>query len=243
MNASNWPISSQIETSLRSSLMHVQQLILALIILSQVVSQGHSFLKVNLQTKVLSSPLSHNMKAAVFDEHKDDMSNVIVKDIPKPSDIPSDCVLVKVKYAAINAVDPLVANGIVGNFGWQTPLPMTMGYDLSGEIDAIGTDVTKFKVGDPVFGVIWGQKNHDTEPVIGVPLRSMRWSRQTSFPRNQKDWTSKLPPPFLWLGQLAIRHLIRLELLMDPQKRFSFWEGHQLLDLWLFKSPRPRDAG
>jgi NADPH:quinone reductase-like Zn-dependent oxidoreductase len=40
-------------------------------------------------------------------------------------------------------------------FGIRRPRSPIPGNELSGVIEAIGKDITQFKVGDPVFGIIW----------------------------------------------------------------------------------------
>lgn len=61
-------------------------------------------------------------------------------------------VAVQVKCAAINPIDWKLRNGqmkiVTGNM-----FPRAMGMDFSGVIIAVGTDVTRFKAGDAVFGL------------------------------------------------------------------------------------------
>jgi NADPH:quinone reductase-like Zn-dependent oxidoreductase len=40
-------------------------------------------------------------------------------------------------------------------FGIRRPRRTIPGNELAGEIEAVGKDITKFKVGDPVYGIIW----------------------------------------------------------------------------------------
>ncbi|MFC9706571.1 NADP-dependent oxidoreductase [Paenibacillus sp. NPDC056933] len=59
-------------------------------------------------------------------------------------------VLVKVKAAGVNPLDILNMNGSVRLIA-DYALPLTLGNELSGTIEAIGDDVLNFKVGDPVY--------------------------------------------------------------------------------------------
>lgn len=73
-----------------------------------------------------------------------------MQDAPKP-DIGSNDVLIKIKKTAICGTDVHIYN-------WDEwsqrviPVPMIVGHEFSGEIAAIGKEVTGFKVGDRVSG-------------------------------------------------------------------------------------------
>ncbi|XOJ03376.1 NADP-dependent oxidoreductase [Paenibacillus polymyxa] len=59
-------------------------------------------------------------------------------------------VLVKVKAAGVNPLDILNMNGSVRMIA-DYKLPLTLGNELSGVIEAVGDDVLNFKVGDSVY--------------------------------------------------------------------------------------------
>ena len=61
-------------------------------------------------------------------------------------------VAVKVRFAAINPIDWKVRNGFLKMITGKK-FPRAMGSDFSGVVTAIGADVTRFQVGDPVFGM------------------------------------------------------------------------------------------
>ena len=75
---------------------------------------------------------------------------LVYEDAPRP-EITDDEVLIKVHAAAVNPSDWKVRAGY-----FQTmvalPLPLTLGFDLSGVVTAIGKDVTSVAVGDAVYG-------------------------------------------------------------------------------------------
>jgi NADPH:quinone reductase-like Zn-dependent oxidoreductase len=72
-----------------------------------------------------------------------------LEDIAIPSPALGE-VLIKVKAAGVGPWDALIRTG---SSGLQEPLPLTLGSDLSGVIERVGTNVAYFKPGDEVFGV------------------------------------------------------------------------------------------
>lgn len=74
------------------------------------------------------------------------------RDVPCPQ--PGlDEVLVRVAVASINPVDRAIA---AGNLHDQPPYryPVTLGRDYAGTVVAVGAEVTRFTVGDEVFGCV-----------------------------------------------------------------------------------------
>lgn len=67
--------------------------------------------------------------------------------IPTPA---ANEVLIKVKSAAVNPVDWKVREGYLQGF-LNHILPLTLGWDVSGEVAAVGNQVTHLKVGDAVY--------------------------------------------------------------------------------------------
>jgi NADPH:quinone reductase-like Zn-dependent oxidoreductase len=64
---------------------------------------------------------------------------------PKPT---AGQLLVRVKAAGVGGWDALIREGKV----ILQPLPIILGYELSGIVEAIGADVSGFKLGDGVYG-------------------------------------------------------------------------------------------
>jgi NADPH:quinone reductase-like Zn-dependent oxidoreductase len=79
-----------------------------------------------------------------------------LKDIDKP--VPKDDgVLLKVHAAAVNPFDWHILRGVpflvrLMGFGILQPKHHILGADMAGRVEAVGKDVTQFKVGDDVFG-------------------------------------------------------------------------------------------
>ncbi len=93
------------------------------------------------------------MKAIILNE-AGCVENLKYVDIPKPK-ITSDEVLVKTISLSINPVDYKVRAN-TGSLNWlfKNERPAVLGWDLSGTIVEIGENVTDFKVGDAVFGMV-----------------------------------------------------------------------------------------
>ncbi len=74
---------------------------------------------------------------------------IVVDDLPRPAPAAGQ-VLVRVANAGVGPWDALIREGksIV-----NSPLPVTLGSDLSGVIEVLGSGVTQFQPGDEVYGV------------------------------------------------------------------------------------------
>ncbi|RZJ66229.1 MAG: NADP-dependent oxidoreductase [Flavobacterium sp.] len=92
------------------------------------------------------------MKAYILNE-PGDSSVLKLSEVAKPNVKPSE-VLIRTKAISINPVDAKsrAGKGIFGRFKDQ--LPLILGWDISGTVEEIGSDVTEFKVGDDVFGMV-----------------------------------------------------------------------------------------
>ena len=87
------------------------------------------------------------MKAAYIDKPGPPKS-IVFGDLPKPT--PADQqVLVKVKAVAVNPVDAYIRSGMIP---MDLPQPFIIGCDLAGEVEAVGSAVTKYREGDRVWG-------------------------------------------------------------------------------------------
>ena len=92
---------------------------------------------------------------AVFIKEKGSFDNIVVEEIAKPV-IAADEILVKIAAAGINPVD------------WKAVLkgyfnpPHILGSDIAGTIEAVGSEVKNYKVGDEIIG-------------------SLEWAKQSAF--------------------------------------------------------------
>ncbi|SFQ80368.1 NADP-dependent oxidoreductase [Hymenobacter arizonensis] len=65
----------------------------------------------------------------------------------------ADEILVKVYASGVNPVDRVVREGSSAALKYMLTLPMTLGWDAAGVVEAVGREVTGFQPGDAVFGV------------------------------------------------------------------------------------------
>lgn len=82
--------------------------------------------------------------------------NLILTEIPTP-EIHENEVLVRVKAIGINPVDAFVRNHQFALEMFLKPQPgetVIIGWDISGVVEAVGKQVTQWKTGDEVFGMI-----------------------------------------------------------------------------------------
>ena len=94
------------------------------------------------------------MKAAVYTQYgSPEVIQVI--DTEKPSPKPNE-ILVKIKAASVTRADTMMRQGIpkFGRLflGLFKPKNTALGTGFSGVVEAIGSQITKFKIGDEVFG-------------------------------------------------------------------------------------------
>lgn len=91
------------------------------------------------------------MQAVRFHSYGD--SGVLVlEEMPRPQAGAGE-VLIRVHAAGVNPLDWKVRAGHVR--GWlQHRLPLIPGWDVSGVVEAVGPDVTAFKIGDEVYGLL-----------------------------------------------------------------------------------------
>lgn len=93
------------------------------------------------------------MKAIVYPEYGLVQFQEVAKPAPK-----EDEVLIKVYAASINAFDRHFLRGrpmlvrIMGGNGLRKPKDQRLGVDLAGRVEAVGGNVTQFKLSDEVFG-------------------------------------------------------------------------------------------
>jgi alcohol dehydrogenase len=88
------------------------------------------------------------MRAYVLEHHGGPQGARLI-DVPAPTPRPSD-ILVQVRAAGLNPTDYKFRQGMLRAIN-RPKLPFVLGNELAGEVIAVGSDVTRFRVGDRVF--------------------------------------------------------------------------------------------
>jgi NADPH:quinone reductase-like Zn-dependent oxidoreductase len=89
------------------------------------------------------------MKAFAISTYKDDLS---LQEFPDPRPGPGE-VVVDIKAASVNPLDEKIRNGEFKTF-LKYDMPLILGNDVAGVVSQVGPGVSRFKVGDEVFGKV-----------------------------------------------------------------------------------------
>jgi NADPH:quinone reductase-like Zn-dependent oxidoreductase len=73
------------------------------------------------------------------------------EDVPRPEP-QADQIVVRVIAAGVNPVDGMIRSGMFANE--KRAFPIILGGDIAGVVEKVGSRITKFKVGDPVFAYL-----------------------------------------------------------------------------------------
>ena len=79
------------------------------------------------------------------------------EDVPRPEP-KDDQILVRVVAAGVNPVDGMIRSGMFETKPYRTSL-MILGGDIAGVVERVGSKITKFKTGDPVFAYLSLENN------------------------------------------------------------------------------------
>src|SRR6266498_2570982 len=127
---------------------------------------------------------------------------------PEPID---DAALVRVIASGVNPADPLTLSGkYAKEFG--THLPLIPGYDIAGVIEKTGTNVTKLKVGDavygyPTFGGGWADYVTVKEWEVAAKPKSLKFVEAAAVPMGALTaWQALIDVAKLQPGQTVLIH-------------------------------------
>jgi NADPH2:quinone reductase len=97
-----------------------------------------------------------------------------LSEIPRPEPAPSE-LLVRVHSSSVNGYDAAVATLMVKDY-YEYDFPVTLGADLAGVVEEVGSEVRRYRAGDEVFGFLF-------KP--GRPLHDGTWADYVAL---QEDW-------------------------------------------------------
>lgn len=98
--------------------------------------------------------MSDNRKMQAIRIHAyGDADKLVLEDVARPEPADGE-VLVRIKAAGVNPVDwkTRKGSGVAGLLG--DAFPLILGWDISGEVAALGPGARNFRVGDEVYGMI-----------------------------------------------------------------------------------------
>ncbi len=90
-----------------------------------------------------------------------------LRDLPTPEVGPRE-MLVRVRAAGVNPLDLKIRDG--GKAAGDERFPLILGQDAAGIVDQVGSQVTRFRVGDEVYGAFWLAGTF--AEYVRVPLRA-----------------------------------------------------------------------
>ena len=91
-----------------------------------------------------------NMQALVLNRYNGPLE---LTQTPQPS-VQAGQVLVRIKASGLNPLDTKIRAGSAAHA--RHPLPLVLGIDMAGVVEAVGPGITQFKVGDEVYGMTGG---------------------------------------------------------------------------------------
>ena len=151
------------------------------------------------------------MKAAQINSFGDrsviELNNIA---IPSPE---ADEVLIKVKSAAVNPVDWKIREGYLQAM-LNHELPLTIGWDVAGEIVGIGENVKQFNIGDAVYSRPEISKNGSfaeymtvTASEVALKPTSLSWQEAAGIPlAGLTAWQSLYEMTKLQAGERVLIH-------------------------------------
>ena len=154
--------------------------------------------------------LTKTMKSMIITNFSD--TNVFKEsEMPKPEPKGKE-ILVKVHATSANPVDYKIRKGM---FGDLFKLPVTLGFDVSGIVEAIGEKITDFKIGDEVYymprinGIpgAYAEYHLAEESIISKKPKNISHEEAASFPLAcGTAWDALIDRTKLKIGETILIH-------------------------------------
>lgn len=154
--------------------------------------------------------LTKTMKAITIKDFGD--TNLLKEsELPKPEPKGKE-ILIKVHATSVNPVDYKIRKGM---FGSMFKLPVTLGFDVSGTVEAIGEKVTDFKVGDEVYYMpringtpgAYAEYHLAEEEIISKKPKNILHEETASFPLAcGTAWDALIDSAKIKIGETVLIH-------------------------------------
>jgi NADPH:quinone reductase-like Zn-dependent oxidoreductase len=133
------------------------------------------------------------------------------EDVPRPEP-KEDQILVRVIAAGVNPVDGMIRSGMFANE--KRAFPIILGGDIAGLVEKVGSKVTKFKAGDPVFAYVsldnsggYAEYSLTTERETALRPKSLTYLEAAAVPIVALTaWQALIDAAKLRLGQAVLIH-------------------------------------
>ena len=151
------------------------------------------------------------MKAVVIHEYGDP-EVLKYEDVPRPEP-KDDQLLIRVIAAGVNPVDAMIRSGMFDREGTRA-FPIILGGDVAGVVEKVGSKITKFKAGDPVFAYVsldnsggYAQYALVTEREAAPKPKSLTYVEAAAVPiAGMTAWQALVDTAKLSAGQTVLIH-------------------------------------
>ena len=151
------------------------------------------------------------MKAVVIHEYGDP-EVLMYEDVPRPEP-KDDQLLIRVIAAGVNPVDAMIRSGMFDREGTRA-FPIILGGDVAGVVEKVGSKITKFKAGDPVFAYVsldnsggYAQYALVTEREAAPKPKSLTYVEAAAVPiAGMTAWQALVDTAKLSAGQTVLIH-------------------------------------
>jgi len=92
-------------------------------------------------------------------------------DLPEPTAAEGE-LLIRVHASSVNPVDAAIAGGVLKEMA-EHDFPVTLGRDLAGVVERVGRDVSRYQIGDEVYGFL---------PAVNPTVHEGSWAELITVP-------------------------------------------------------------
>src|SRR5215471_3472442 len=134
------------------------------------------------------------------------------EDVPQPQP-KQDQLLIRVIAAGVNPVDGMIRSGMFDKEGLRA-YPIILGGDIAGVVESVGSKITRFKPGDPVFAYVsldssggYSQYSLVTEREVAAKPKSLTYVEAAAVPiAGMTAWQALVDTAKLSAGQTVLIH-------------------------------------